>query len=147
MTIKTLVKFWKIFEFPNVKAVADFQQAVIRLVILASITIYFSLHYHLAGEANILEQPIGLLTAYDAISILILFSFKPFPNVSHFRRSFTLVSERPYKHAWSVQTALEHMESQRGKHFDPQCLDAFKSQIDSVTKIQNMLPDYPAVSQ
>ena len=52
-----------------------------------------------------------------------------------------LVSERPYKHAWSMQAALEHMESQRGKHFDPQCFDAFKAQIDSVMKIQNMLPD------
>ena len=93
MTIKALGNLWKIFEFPNVTAVGDFQQAVIRLVILASITIYFSLHYYLAGEANILEQPIGLLTTYDAISVLILFSFKPFPNVSHFRRSFTLVAD------------------------------------------------------
>lgn len=55
-----------------------------------------------------------------------------------------LVSERPYKHAWSMQAALEHMESQRGKHFDPQCFDAFKTQIDSVMKIQNMLPDLQA---
>jgi response regulator RpfG family c-di-GMP phosphodiesterase len=34
------------------------------------------------------------------------------------------------------------MEGQRGKHFDPVCFDAFKTQIDSVLKIQNMLPDY-----
>lgn len=55
-----------------------------------------------------------------------------------------LVSERPYKHAWSMQAALEYMEGQRGKHFDPVCFDAFKTQIDSVMKIQNMLPDMPA---
>jgi two-component system response regulator RpfG len=52
-----------------------------------------------------------------------------------------LVSERPYKHAWSVETALEYMERQRGKHFDPVVLDAFKEQFDSVSKIQGMLPD------
>lgn len=52
-----------------------------------------------------------------------------------------LVSERPYKNAWSVETALEYMESHRGKHFDPVVLDAFKAQFDSVAKIQGMLPD------
>ena len=52
-----------------------------------------------------------------------------------------LVSERPYKHAWSMQAALEYMEGQRGKHFDPECFDAFNKQIDSVLKVQNMLPD------
>lgn len=52
-----------------------------------------------------------------------------------------LVSERPYKNAWSMQAAIEYMESHSGKHFDPQCLDAFMSQLDTVTKIQGMLPD------
>ena len=52
-----------------------------------------------------------------------------------------LVSERPYKHAWSIQTALDYMTKQRGIHFDPECFDAFKKQIDTILKIQNMLPD------
>jgi len=52
-----------------------------------------------------------------------------------------LVSERPYKNAWSTQAALEYMDSHRGRHFDPDALDAFKSQIDAVTKIQGLLPD------
>ncbi|TNG03019.1 MAG: HD domain-containing protein [Gammaproteobacteria bacterium] len=47
-----------------------------------------------------------------------------------------LVSERPYKHAWPMEAALEYMEGQRGKHFDPQCLDAFKSQVDDVCRTQ-----------
>jgi two-component system sensor histidine kinase RpfC len=81
------------FKFSNVIAAGDFQQAVIRVVILSSITIYFSLHYHLSGQANILEQPIGHLTIYDAISILILFSFKVYPNVLHSRRAFTLIAD------------------------------------------------------
>ena len=52
-----------------------------------------------------------------------------------------LVSERPYKHAWSTQAALDYMASQSGKHFDPDCLKAFKAQLDTVLKIQGMLPD------
>jgi two-component system response regulator RpfG len=55
-----------------------------------------------------------------------------------------LVSERPYKNAWSTQAALDYMESNSGKHFDPQVFSAFKAQIDSVAKIQGMLPDMPA---
>ena len=54
-----------------------------------------------------------------------------------------LVSERPYKHAWPVQTALEYMTKQRGKHFDPVCFDAFKAKFDTILRIQNMLPDFP----
>lgn len=52
-----------------------------------------------------------------------------------------LVSERPYKNAWSTPAALEYMESHRGRHFDPSVLDAFKAQIDAVAKIQGLLPD------
>ena len=54
-----------------------------------------------------------------------------------------LVSERPYKKPWTTDVALEFMKQQRGKHFDPQCLDTFMKQIDSVLEIQDMLPDYP----
>jgi two-component system response regulator RpfG len=54
-----------------------------------------------------------------------------------------LVSERPYKNAWSTDAALDYMESHSGKHFDPDCLAAFKEQLDLVTKIQGMLPDVP----
>jgi two-component system response regulator RpfG len=54
-----------------------------------------------------------------------------------------LVSERPYKNAWSVQAALEYMESHKGKHFDPECFEAFKAQLDTIAKIQGMLPDLP----
>lgn len=56
-----------------------------------------------------------------------------------------LVSDRPYKNAWSMQAAVEYMENNRGKHFDPECVDAFKAQLDKIAKIQGMLPDMPAV--
>ena len=52
-----------------------------------------------------------------------------------------LVSVRPYKNAWSMQAALEYIENNSGKHFDPECFAAFKAQLDKVAKIQGMLPD------
>jgi len=58
-----------------------------------------------------------------------------------------LVSERPYKNAWSMQTALEYMDNLSGKHFDPDCLRAFKKNVDVVSKIQGMLPDIQIVKQ
>ncbi len=57
-----------------------------------------------------------------------------------------LVSERPYKHAWSTQATLDYMSSQSGKHFDPDCLNAFRAQLDTILKIQGMLPDQKAVN-
>jgi two-component system sensor histidine kinase RpfC len=81
------------FEFPDSRSNGEFQQAVIRLVILAAITVYFSLHYHVTKQANILEQPVGFLTIYDFTAILILYSFKFIPGVSHTRRAFTLLAD------------------------------------------------------
>ena len=78
-------------EFPHSKGSGEFEQAVIRLIILSAITVYLSLHYTLLGLPNILEQPVGFLTSYDAIAILILFSFKLYRDDSKLRRGFTLV--------------------------------------------------------
>jgi two-component system sensor histidine kinase RpfC len=89
--VSTLVR--RAFEFPKSHENSEFQQAVIRLVILASITVYFSLHYYLTGQEDILKQPVGFLTIYDIVAIFILFSFKLFPGTSHIRRSFTLLSD------------------------------------------------------
>jgi putative two-component system response regulator len=36
-----------------------------------------------------------------------------------------LISERPYKRAWSVPDALAEIEALRGRHFDPEVVDAF----------------------
>ena len=83
----------KLFEFSESYGSAEFQQAVIRLVILSSITVYFSIHYSLGLEGNILDQPVGFLTIYDFIAIFILSTFKYIPRKSHLRRSFTLLSD------------------------------------------------------
>jgi len=52
-----------------------------------------------------------------------------------------LTSERPYKNAWPIQAAMEFMDKHCGKHYDPECLNAFKDQFDNVLKIQDMLSD------
>jgi len=90
---RVLELYKALFEFPASRSNGEFQQAVIRLVILAAITVYFSSHYYVTKQANILEQPIGFLTIYDFTAILILYSFKFIPGESHIRRSFTLLSD------------------------------------------------------
>ena len=35
-----------------------------------------------------------------------------------------LISPRPYKHAWTIDAALAFLYAQRGRLFDPQCVDA-----------------------
>jgi two-component system, response regulator RpfG len=35
-----------------------------------------------------------------------------------------LISERPYKHAWSYEAAIDYLRSSRGSLFDPACVDA-----------------------
>jgi len=47
-----------------------------------------------------------------------------------------LVSERPYKHAWSIEEAFAYLASQKGKHFDPRCIEAFLSGSEKVTEVQ-----------
>lgn len=52
-----------------------------------------------------------------------------------------LVNERPYKHAWDGQTALEWMLRQAGKQFDPELVRAFASFIQPHQK------DVPALQR
>jgi len=52
-----------------------------------------------------------------------------------------LVSERPYKHAWELEQGISHLKSQRGKHFDPTCIDAFLADITKVEAIHSELAD------
>jgi two-component system response regulator RpfG len=52
-----------------------------------------------------------------------------------------LTSERPYKPRWKMQKALDYINEQRGRFFDPACLDAFMAQLDRISKIQFTLGD------
>ena len=40
-----------------------------------------------------------------------------------------LTSERPYRHAWSREDTLEHIQKESGRHFDPQLVEVFMAMI------------------
>lgn len=48
-----------------------------------------------------------------------------------------LTSVRPYKPAWSVERAVEHMREQSGIHFDPKVIAVFMANIDAILKIRD----------
>jgi putative two-component system response regulator len=54
-----------------------------------------------------------------------------------------LTSERPYKKAWAVEDALNLLKEQRGRHFDPDCVDAFLCELDQVKAIRAEYFDEP----
>ncbi|MEW6331263.1 MAG: HD domain-containing phosphohydrolase [Pseudomonadota bacterium] len=54
-----------------------------------------------------------------------------------------LLSVRPYKHAWNLKDALEQMRSERGRHFDPACVDVMLRHIDAILEIQKKFADVP----
>ena len=43
-----------------------------------------------------------------------------------------LLSERPYKEAWSVDRALELIRNESGRHFDPACVEALFSNLEDI---------------
>lgn len=47
-----------------------------------------------------------------------------------------LTSERPYKRAWEIERAVELLKEGSGKHFDPQCVDAFLADFSQVLAIK-----------
>lgn len=46
-----------------------------------------------------------------------------------------LISKRPYKEAWSIKKALELIESESGKHFDPLATKVFLENIQNIRDI------------
>lgn len=50
-----------------------------------------------------------------------------------------LVSERPYKRAWSFERAVDYVIGGAGEHFDPSCVRAFCERQDEVTHIISVL--------
>ncbi len=47
-----------------------------------------------------------------------------------------LTSKRPYKEAWSVEKSLNLLKEERGKHFDPDCIDAFFNVLSKILEIK-----------
>ncbi|MVA24273.1 HD domain-containing phosphohydrolase [Agrobacterium vitis] len=46
-----------------------------------------------------------------------------------------LCSPRAYKPAWSLQDALDHIRSEKGRHFDPACVEAFERQWPKIASV------------
>ena len=57
-----------------------------------------------------------------------------------------LLSDRPYRKAWSVDKVLGYLKSYRGKRFDPDCIDAFFEGLDTNLLAESSLACNP-VSQ
>ncbi|WP_203362975.1 HD domain-containing phosphohydrolase [Bacillus sp. REN10] len=47
-----------------------------------------------------------------------------------------LTSSRPYKQAWSIEEAIKEIEKGKGKHFDPEIVDAFLRIIPEMIDIK-----------
>jgi two-component system, response regulator RpfG len=54
-----------------------------------------------------------------------------------------LTSVRPYKAQWDAETAFQHLQAQRGKHFDARLVDAFLGVKDEIGAIRSQWRDLP----
>lgn len=52
-----------------------------------------------------------------------------------------LTTARPYKSAWSVDSAVEFLQSQTGQHFDPELIEPFIGKIDTIVAIRQQWLD------
>ena len=52
-----------------------------------------------------------------------------------------LTSERPYKKAWDLNSARQHLMAHAGTHFDPRCVDLFFQNWDAVLVIRERFHD------
>lgn len=52
-----------------------------------------------------------------------------------------LTSTRPYKAAWDVNDARDHLLAGRARHFDPQCVDIFLAHWDEISTIRAHFSD------
>lgn len=52
-----------------------------------------------------------------------------------------LTSERPYKKAWPLERARDHIKASAGVHFDPHCVKTFFDQWERVLEIQRRFKD------
>jgi len=52
-----------------------------------------------------------------------------------------LTMERPYKKAWSIDSAVELINSESGKHFDPSLVELFNQNLDDILIIKDNYAD------
>ena len=53
-----------------------------------------------------------------------------------------LTSERPYKSAWPLQEAVDFLREGAGKHFDPECVQAFLGAWEDVLAIRSRYTEH-----
>ncbi len=53
----------------------------------------------------------------------------------------SLTNHRPYKKAWSLEETLEYIKGEKGKHLDPECVDALISKIDDIKTTHHNLQE------
>ena len=46
-----------------------------------------------------------------------------------------LMSQRPYRRAWSIDEALAYIGENSGRHFDPRCVEAMLGNVDRLHEI------------
>ncbi len=56
-----------------------------------------------------------------------------------------LTSERPYKEAWPIDKAMEHIRNQSGSHFDPKLVQVFEDILDDILACRKQHLDQFAV--
>jgi len=51
-----------------------------------------------------------------------------------------LVSKRTYKESWEDKRVLEFIDKEKGRHFDPELVEAFMEIYDVITAIRAKYP-------
>ncbi len=52
-----------------------------------------------------------------------------------------LTSKRPYKAPWPAERAIDLINSESGKHFDPELVEFFRGIVDEFLVIKDEYPD------
>jgi HD-GYP domain-containing protein (c-di-GMP phosphodiesterase class II) len=52
-----------------------------------------------------------------------------------------LISDRPYKRAWTMEDALAEIKRERGRHFEPRLVDAFVEEFETLLAIVEQAAD------
>ena len=50
-----------------------------------------------------------------------------------------LLSERPYKQAWTMQATLQEITRQKNRHFDPACVIGLLKRLDDIVNCQQLI--------
>ncbi|WP_167393184.1 HD-GYP domain-containing protein [Azospirillum oryzae] len=58
-----------------------------------------------------------------------------------------LLSARPYKEPWPLESVVAHMREQSGRHFDPELVEVFLGRLDAMLEIRDRFIDEEAEPQ